>query len=153
MAKLLLVVAAVATAALVVGTTTLGSAELASPGTIKVTTRGVERQFIDRGARGRDAGDQVVSRQLVFNRGITPRAIGHSDLVCTYTSSYSRQCGGTYTLPKGKIVVMGAVNFRQFQELAVIGGTGVYDNVRGSVTVTLIGQNPLRELLVFRLVV
>jgi hypothetical protein len=48
---------------------------------------------------------------------------------------------------------MGAVNFRQFYELAVIGGTGSYDNVRGSVTVTLLGQNPLRELLVFRLVV
>jgi len=40
-----------------------------------------------------------------------------------------------------------------FHELAVIGGTGLYDNVRGTVTSTLLSRNPERDLLVFRLVV
>jgi hypothetical protein len=38
-------------------------------------------------------------------------------------------------------------------ELAVVGGTGLYNNVRGTLTVTSLKQKPSRELLVFRLVV
>jgi hypothetical protein len=153
MGRAFLVVSGIASFALLAGSATHGSPTLTSPGTIRVTSLGLHRQFIDRGPRGRGAGDQLVTRQLLYNRGIRTKAIGHSDLVCTYTSSYSRQCSGTYTLPRGKIVVMGAFNFRQFFELAVIGGTGIYDNVRGSVSVTLLGRNPQREILIFRLVV
>jgi hypothetical protein len=35
----------------------------------------------------------------------------------------------------------------------VIGGTGLYNNVRGSLTVTSLERKPTKELLVFRLVV
>jgi hypothetical protein len=136
-----------------VGVNTHDSAALDQPGTIRVTTRGIGQQFVDRGARGRGPGDLLVSRQLVYNRGITQKAIGHADIVCTFTSSYARQCTGTFTLPKGKIVVAGTVTFRQFYELAVIGGTGLYDNVRGSLTVTMLSRKPTRELLLFRLVI
>jgi hypothetical protein len=136
---------------IVAGASTHDSAALDQPGTIRVTTRGIGQQFVDRGARGRGPGDLLVSRQLVYNRGITSKAIGHGDLVCTFTSSYARQCNGTYTLPLGKIVVAGTVTFRQFYELAVIGGTRRYDNVRGSLTVTMLSRNPTRELLLFRL--
>jgi hypothetical protein len=138
---------------IVAGASTQDSAALDKPGTIGVTTRGIGTQFVDRGARGRGPGDLLVSRQLVYNRGITSKAIGHADLVCTFTSSYARQCSGTYTLPRGKIVVAGAVTFRQFYELAVIGGTGLYNNVRGSVTVTMLSRRPTREILLFRLVI
>jgi hypothetical protein len=151
MRKVFVIVTAIAGIALVAGVTTRDSAALDKPGTIRVTTLGIQAQFIDRGARGRGPGDLVVSRQLIYNRGISSRAIGHSDLVCTFTSSYARQCSGTYTLPRGKIVVMGAVTFRQFYELAVIGGTGLYDNVRGSLTVTMLSRKPPREILLFRL--
>jgi hypothetical protein len=153
MGRAFLVVGGLASIALLAGDATLGSPELTSPGTIRVTTRTIEQQYADRGPRGRGAGDLLVTRQLLYNRGIRTKAIGHADSVCTYTSSYSRQCSATYTLPKGKIVVMGAVNFRQFYELAVIGGTGLYDNVRGSMTVTLLARRPQRDLLLFRLVV
>jgi hypothetical protein len=138
---------------LVVGASTQDSAALDQPGTIRVTTRGIGQQFVDRGARGRGPGDLLVSRQLVYNRGLTSKPIGHADLVCTFTSSYARQCNGTFTLPRGKIVVAGTVTFRQFYELAVIGGTGLYDNVRGSLTVTMLSRKPTRELLLFRLVI
>lgn len=153
MRRAFLVIGGLAGVALLVGSVTQGSSSLTSPGTIKVTTRVVSQDRVDRGPRGRGAGDLLVTRQLLYNRGITPKAIGHSDVVCTYTSSYSRQCSGTYTLPRGKIVVMGAINFRQFHELAVIGGTGLYDNVRGSMTVTLLARSPQRDLLLFRLLV
>jgi hypothetical protein len=139
--------------ALVGGSATRGSPELSKPGTIRVTTKVVDDHLIDRGTPGRGPGDLRVTRQLVYNPGLTPKAIGHSDLVCTYTTSYARQCSGTFTLPKGKIVVAGAITFRQFYELAVVGGTGLYDNVRGSLTVTLLRRHPQREIVLFRLLV
>jgi hypothetical protein len=153
MGRAFLVVGALASVALLAGDATLGSPALTSPGTIRVTTLVVKQQYVDRGPRRRGPGDVLVTRQLLYNRGIKTKAIGHSDSVCTYTSSYSRQCSATYTLPRGKIVVMGAINFRQFHELAVIGGTGLYDNVRGSLTVTLLARKPQRDLLLFRLLV
>jgi hypothetical protein len=153
MRKALVILGSMVGIALVVGATTHDSAALDRPGTIRVTTRGIQQQFVDRPPRGRGPGDLLVTRQLVYNKGITQKAIGHSDLVCTYTSSYARQCNGTFTLPKGKIVVAGTVTFRQFFELAVIGGTGLYDNVRGSLTVTLLTRRPQQELLLFRLIV
>jgi hypothetical protein len=153
MSKALVILGLVVGVALVVGATTHDSAALDQPGTIRVTTRGIGQQFVDRGARGRGPGDLLVSRQLVYNKGITQKAIGHADLVCTFTSSYARQCNGTFTLPKGKIVVAGTVTFRQFYTLAVIGGTEIYDNVRGSLTVTLLSRKPTRELLLFRLLI
>jgi hypothetical protein len=74
-------------------------------------------------------------------------------MVCTFTGRRSRICNGTYFLPKGKIVVAGAVVFRQFYELAVLGGTGLYMNVQGSMTVTAIRPTPRRDFLTFRLVI
>ena len=64
----------------------------------------------------------------------------------------ARGCRGTYTLPKGKLVVGGSLLYRQFYELAVLGGTGLYDNARGTLTVTRTHRNPARHPLVFRLV-
>ena len=154
MRKPIVILGACAAVALVVGATTMGSSVssgLDRDARIQITSRGVERNYIDRGRRGHSAGDLLTQRQLLFNRGITPKAIGRSDLVCTYTAKSQRQCMGTFQLPRGKIIVSGTITFPQFHELAVIGGTRLYDNVRGSVTVTLLSRKPHRELLVFRL--
>lgn len=153
MRKAFVATAVVVGLALLVGMLTSASPALNSPGTIRITSRAVKQQFIDRGTPGRGSGDLLVKRLLLFNKGIRARAIGYGDVVCTYTTRYARQCDSTYTLPKGKIVVTGSFTFGQFHELAVIGGTGLYDNVRGTLTVTLLNRNPERDLLVFRLVV
>jgi hypothetical protein len=129
------------------------SQALSRPGTIRITTREVAHGIIDHGLRGRGAGDVEVSRSLLYNKGITQRAIGHGEIVCTFTGRRSRVCNGTYFLPKGKIVVAGALVFRQFYEFAVLGGTGLYNNVQGSLTVTATTPKPRRDILTFRLVV
>jgi len=42
--------------------------------------------------------------------------------------------------------------FRQLFELAVLGGTGLYNNVRGTLTVTSLTSGPhVRDVLGFRL--
>ncbi|HEV8602958.1 MAG TPA: hypothetical protein VGQ68_06130 [Gaiellaceae bacterium] len=153
MRRPLVLVAALLGVALLAGSVTRGSPALSAPGVIRITSLDIQVMVDNRGAPSRSAGDVLLIRQLLFNTRITKHAIGHADLVCTYTSARSRQCNGTYVLPRGKIVVSGAIRFREFYELAVVGGTRLYDNVRGSLTVTLLTRKPRREILLFRLVV
>jgi hypothetical protein len=129
------------------------SQALNRPGTIRITTREVAHRYFDHGPRGRGPGDVEVSRSLLYNKGLTPKAIGHGEVVCILTGRRSRVCNGTYFLPRGKIMVTGALVFREFFEFAVVGGTGLYNNVRGSLTVTSIRPKPRRDILTFRLVV
>ena len=88
----------------------------------------------------------------LFNRRVSTTPIGHASLVCTFTIGSERSCRGTYFLPKGNIVVGGSISFRQVFELAVTGGTGLFDNARGTVTATRIRKSPRGEFLLFRLV-
>lgn len=129
------------------------SQALDRPGTIRITTREVAHRIMDQGRPGRGPGDVEIIRSLLYNKGVTPRAIGHGEVVCTFTGRRSRVCNGTYFLPRGKIVVAGALVFRQFYEFAVLGGTGLYNNVQGSLTVTTTTPKPRRDILTFRLVV
>src|SRR5438093_11572839 len=117
------VIAAAVAFALATGSVTSGSSDLAGPGTIKLTTKQVYIDLDNRGETRLGAGDVLVIRELLYNKGITRQAIGRSEMVCTYTSTTWRQCSGTYSLPRGKIVVSGSVRFREFYKLAVVGGT------------------------------
>jgi hypothetical protein len=153
MKQTLMLVVAMLGFALITGSVTQGSPELNGPGTIRISSRDIDVAVVNRGSSRRGSGDVLVIRQLLFNKGITKQAIGHSDLVCTFTGRRSRQCSGTYFLPRGKIVVSGSLRYREFFKLAVVGGTDIYDNVRGSMTGTLLARGPRRELLVFRLIV
>jgi hypothetical protein len=42
--------------------------------------------------------------------------------------------------------------YRQFYNLAVVGGTGLYDNARGTMALTRTGRKPVRDAILFRLV-
>jgi hypothetical protein len=129
------------------------SSALKQPGIIRITDREIAYRLIDIGPDGRSPGDVEITRRLLFNRRITQRSLGHADLVCTFTFGNSRQCTGTYELPAGKIVVSGPMTFRQFFQLAVVGGTGKYDNVGGTLTVTSLGRKPRRDIVLFRLTI
>jgi hypothetical protein len=153
MKKALIVTAALAVFALVTGSVTSGSSELAGPGTIKVTSRQIGVTYNDTGSRGRGPGDLVLIRELLYNKGIRRAPIGHSEMVCTYTGVRWQQCSGTYFLPRGKIVVAGSLRYRDFFKLAIVGGTDIYDNVRGSVSATTYARSPRKAILIFRLTV
>ena len=120
--------------------------------TIKINDRELAMTRIDLGPRGVSPGDQEIIRSRLLERG-TGKTIGRSELLCTFVDSgRSRSCRGTYILPKGKLVVGGSLLYRQFYDLAVLGGTGLYDNARGTLTVTRTGRNPVRNAIDFRLV-
>jgi hypothetical protein len=62
-------------------------------------------------------------------------------------------CTLSVSLPRGEIVATGRVRYRQFYELAITGGTRLYDDARGTLTITRTTGPPraIRELLYFRL--
>jgi hypothetical protein len=132
----------------------LGSEEAIPPGggVIPITNREISYRRVDVGKPGISPGDMEVIRQSLYNRRVTTKSIGHSDLVCTFVDRRARSCRGTYFLPRGKLVVGGSLRFRQFYELAVLGGTGHYSNARGTLTVTRRATGPTRDIVLFRLV-
>jgi hypothetical protein len=143
-------------AGLIVGVLAAGpwqshSAAGTGPATIRINDRELEVTRVDLGAKGLSPGDIEVVRARLLERG-TRAVIGRSELVCNFVDGRSRVCRGTYILPKGKIVVGGSLMYRQFYDLAVVGGTGLYDNARGTMTLTRTGRKPVRDAILFRLV-
>jgi len=139
--------------ALVLASGSFGTSSAAT-GPSQIPISGQQTNFvrIDIGRKGRSPGDTEITRQALYNRRVSDKAIGHSSLICTFTIGPERVCRGTFFLPKGKLVVGGSITFRQVYELAVTGGTGLYDNGRGTLTSTRIKKSPRREFLLFRLV-
>ena len=144
-------------AGLIVGVLAVGpwqssSAAGTGPATIRINDRQIRVTRVDLGAKGVSPGDIEVVRARLLERG-TGNVIGRSELVCNFVDEVrSRVCRGTYILPKGKIVVGGSLMYRQFYDLAVVGGTGLYDNARGTMTLTRTGRKPVRDAVLFRLV-
>jgi hypothetical protein len=131
----------------------LSSSAGTGPAQIRITTKQVKHLRVDLGKPGRTPGDTEILTYALFNKRITQQSIGHAEFVCTFTIDISRSCRGTYFLPKGKLVVGGSLRFNQIYELAVLGGTNLYDNARGTLTVTRLQKNPVRrDLALFRLV-
>lgn len=144
-----------AAAALVLLGAVVGSKSSAGAGTGPAIIRVFDRQFgytrVDLGRRGLSPGDSEIIATRIFNKRFTTKPIGSARFICTFTNGINRTCNATIGLPKGQIVAIGAVRFRQFYSLAVVGGTGLYDNARGTLTVIRTTTRPTREILYFRL--
>ena len=103
-------------------------------------------------ANGGPSGSMEIVKQRLYNAARSQSSIGSASLVCTFLDARARNCNGTYVLPKGTLVVAGAISSRLLYEVAIVGGTGLFDNARGTLTVTSTSLRPRRrELLVFRL--
>jgi hypothetical protein len=146
-------ITAVTAAALISLLALPGARALERPGTVTITDSQVRHAHVDVGRDGPSPGDVDVYNLLLYNKRITARSLGRGEMVCIAIGAKGQSCNATYFLPQGEIVVQGVIFSRLIYELAVIGGTGLYNNVRGSLTVTSLRRKPSRELLVFRLVV
>jgi hypothetical protein len=137
---------------LAAGTVALtGSRAITGPATIRITTQQLRSASVDVGTSGRSPGDLEIVSLLLYNRRITPKSIGKAELICTYTFGPARMCRGTFFMPRGRLIVEGSLRNREIYQLAITGGTELYDNARGSLTVTRIQKKPRRELAYFRL--
>jgi hypothetical protein len=148
--KLSQVLVGLGVAALLLATSQAGGST--GPATITITALQTRFRLVDHGAEANGAGDLEIIRQRLFTRRVTPKAIGGADILCTLLSKTTSLCVGSYQLPKGTIVTSGdVVGTRLRYELAITGGTELYDNARGSLVVTTRSPKPRRELLLFRL--
>jgi hypothetical protein len=141
--------AAAVAVVLLAGADVQGSPTLDRPGLIRITDTLVKNTKADKPPKGASLGDLDYRRQLLYNKRIQPAPIGHADVLCTNSGNGATDCRATYFLPKGEIVTGGVIGSRLFHTMAVLGGTGLYSNARGTLTVTSLGGK--RELLVFRL--
>ena len=121
-------------------------------GKIWLTSRETSRVHVDLGRPGRGPGDMEFIRQLLFNKRIRAKAIGHSELVCTFTTRWIRSCTATYFLPRGRLVAGGSIRYQDIYELALLGGTRLYDDARGTLVVIRTTQKPRRHRLRFDLI-
>jgi hypothetical protein len=117
---------------------------------IRITAQRIEHVRVDVGRRGPSSGDIETSRSLLYNKSIRGRPIGHSEIVCVATSSASSSCTGVFFfLPRGKLFVLGPIQPGDDYRVPVVGGTGLYANIHGTLTASSLDRRPLRELLVF----
>jgi hypothetical protein len=123
------------------------------PGAVTISSATATHTFIDHGAHGRSPGDVDVYRFVLYNKRIQAKALGHGEMVCTTIVGSTQSCNATYFLPRGELVVAGVISSRLIYVVAVVGGTDLYNNVRGTLTVTSLRRSPPRDLLVFRLTV
>jgi hypothetical protein len=120
------------------------------PAQIRITDLQVSYRVV-RPASGGIPGSTEIIRQQLYNPTISEAPIGRATLMCTFADRRVRLCTGTYVLPKGEITVTGMIQSRLLYEIPIAGGTRLFDNARGSLTVTSTHLRPRREVLVFRL--
>jgi hypothetical protein len=147
---------AVAVVVLLAGVAVYGSLKsnaATGPEFIRITDRQFAYTRVDAGAPGQSVGDQEIIFDRLFNQRITKTSIGSARFLCTFTARRTRICTATFSLPKGELVATGTVRFREFYDLAIVGGTGLYNDARGTLTIirTTHRPRPIRELLYFRL--
>jgi hypothetical protein len=89
-------------------------------------------------------GDQfALTSELLTRSG---RHAGHLEAVCTVTRGGDRgyaTCSGTFFLKGGHIALLAGLNLASegSDHIAVVGGTGVYEGVTGSITSASRGSN------------
>ena len=141
-------IAAAAGAAVATAVAAVGGTATTGPATIRITD--IQTSFHAVGGTPGRIGVTEIVQQKLYNPSIS-HPIGRGDLVCTYVDGRTRQCTATYSLPRGKIVASGAIDSRLLFTIAVVGGTGLYDNASGTMTATATRLSPRREVLLFRL--
>jgi hypothetical protein len=147
---MILIAAGLIAAPLVYGWSASSSA-VTGPGTIRITSREISRVRVDVGRDGLRPGDTQIIRHNLFNRRLKSKPIGHSEYVCTFTTSLTRACTVTIFMPRGRLIAGGSIRYADLYELAVLGGTRLYDDARGTLTVIRTTRKPLRHIMIFRL--
>jgi hypothetical protein len=132
-----------------VGVSAERSQESTGPAVVRLTDVQQSLHHVEVSAGG--MGDLEIANLRLFGTSTQSRAIGTGVLTCTFVSKTQRTCNGSYLLPRGMIQTAGVLNTRLLYTAAITGGTGLYDNARGTLTVTAKGLKPRRELLLFRL--
>ncbi len=114
-------------------TAALASSDITQPETIVLTSMTVKQVGIDVGAKGFGPGDQYVFQDTLYDEtGATK--VGADRGQCTQSFHAWTVCEVALSIAgRGEITSVGAFNQKeQAADFPLIGGTGEFDNVRGS---------------------
>ncbi len=100
--------------------------------------------FLDLGQKDLSKGDETVFHDQLFTHGKRVGDDGGSctvvDLPRTPTAPIPVNCTVSFRLPGGQITTQGFTSSAATKHLAVTGGTGIYQNVRGQATLVEFGD-------------
>jgi hypothetical protein len=107
---------------------------------VSVAVQLVHEDAVDIGPTGDSPGDTFLAQSELRNFALTKK-LGDYDSSCVLENLETRlnHCTATAFLPHGSVELSGRFNFTETLSgfrLAVIGGTGRYDNVVGEATIT-----------------
>ena len=134
---------AAASAALIIASTGIAVASAAGPNITRATTirlmiRGGTSTFVNvRHQRHPAVGDEVILSQPVFSASHPTQQVGHGWVTVTLVGRPVSQDHATLVLRQGQVDAAGIQASNPFR-LAVIGGTGRFQNARGQATVQLL---------------
>lgn len=107
-------------------------------------------QLVDLGEDGDSVGDLVVFDQPLLDQHGT--RIGSNSGVCVRTRvAHSYQCQWTLTLADGSIQVAGRETDRGTSAISIVGGSGAYAHISGSMLSTNNNDGTFTQTLRFRL--
>jgi hypothetical protein len=139
----------IAVPALALGATTAHADKHGNGGDFQLTGKVLGVTELDLGDPGFSVGDQQIITMDVFAGA---KRVGESHVVCTMvradktTHAFTGQCENVTSLPAGQITASGLVTSddeekRPFVQ-AITGGTGVYKQAQGQLTVSEAGPQP-----------
>jgi hypothetical protein len=96
-------------------------------------------------------GGGEIARLRLYGSKSKNQPIGHGVVTCMSVGVGEQTCSGSYVLPRGTLETSGLLRKRLLYTQAIVGGTGLFDNARGTLTVTATSVTPRREVLLFRL--
>lgn len=112
-----------------------GHKRVTSPTVIHVVERATTDVVIDTGAPGDTSGDLLTWHNAIFNAANTKR-VGHDQGDCIRISpkAGSWECRWTTWVAGGSIAVEGPFYDTRNNVMAITGGTGLYRNARGTMS-------------------
>ena len=128
--------------------TSVKSASAQKSVTLHLVEKSTGSNFIDNPPRQGFNAPPLIGDQFAFTSELLTRGgahAGHLEATCTVARGgiHSRgPCYGTFSLAGGQIAGVATIEFDSLRsEIAVVGGTGVYEGVTGSIVSVTRGEN------------
>jgi hypothetical protein len=134
-----------------VGGVAIASSRIATEESMTVYTETARYRFVDNGKEGSSVGDHDLYFDAIFSDDGKTDRIGTDRVVVEYMQSTYAMVQLELTIQgRGKIYAAGTLNFSdrfldQGDDLAIVGGTGEFENVGGSVHLSVFDDETFKN--------
>lgn len=134
-----------------VGGVAIASSRIAAEESMTVYTETARYRFVDNGKKGSSVGDHDLYFDAIFSDDGKTDRIGTDRVVVEYMQSTYAMVQLELTIQgRGKLYAAGTLNFSdrfldQGDDLAIVGGTGEFENVGGSVHLSVFDDETFKN--------